>query len=83
MKYLDAKGLPRYRRITENEVHGTDEFRKEFMDLEKEEMLYSGEMSKHLWTKVLDKEGYDLTMADESKIRMETLDELIKVWNAL
>lgn len=26
MKYLDAKGIPRYKRITENEVHGTDEF---------------------------------------------------------
>ena len=25
MKYLDVKGLPRYKRITENEVHG---FRK-------------------------------------------------------
>ena len=56
MKYLDAKGIPRYKRITENEVHGTDEFRKEFMDLEKEEMLYLGEMKELLWIKSLDEE---------------------------
>lgn len=53
MKYLDAKGIPRYKRITENEAHGTDEFRKEFVGLEKEEILYSGEMIEHLWTKRL------------------------------
>ena len=80
MKYLDAKGLPRFRRITENEVHGTDEFRKEFMDLEKEEMLYSGEMSEHLWTKCLNKEEYKSLMDLESKVRLETLDVLIRVW---
>lgn len=48
MKYLDAKGIPRYKRITENEAHGTDEFRKEFVGLEKEEILYSGEMIEYL-----------------------------------
>ena len=80
MKYLDAKGLPCYKRITENEVHGTDEFRKEFMSLEKEEMLYSGEMSEHLWTKCLNKEEYKSLMDSESKVRLETLDELIRVW---
>ena len=80
MKYLDAKGLPRYKRITENEVRGTNEFRKEFMDLEKEEMLYSGEMSEHLWTKCLNKEEYKSLMDLESKVRLETLDELIRVW---
>ena len=80
MKYLDTKGLPRYKRITENEVRGTDEFRKEFMDLEKEEMLFSGEMSEHLWTKCLNKEEYKSLMDSESKVRLETLDELIRVW---
>lgn len=80
MKYLDAKGIPRYKRITENEVRGTDEFRREFMDLEKEEMLYSGEMSEHLWTKCLNKEEYKSLMDLESKVRLETLDKLIRVW---
>ena len=80
MKYLDAKGLPRYKRITENEVHGTDEFRKELMNLEKEKMLYSGEMSEHLWTKCLDKEEYKSLIDSESKVRLEALDKLIRVW---
>ena len=80
MKYLDAKGLPRYKRITENEVRGTNEFRKEFMDLEKEEMLYSGEMSEHLWTKCLNKEEYKSLMDLESKVRLKTLDKLIRIW---
>ena len=80
MKYLGTEGLPRYRRITENEIYGTDEFRKEFMDLEKEEMLYSGEMSEHLWTKCLNKEEYKSLMDLESKVRLETLDELIRIW---
>ena len=80
MKYLDAKCVPRYKRITENEIHGTSKFRKEFMDLEKEEMLYSGEMSKHLWTKILNKEQYGQLMDEESKARIETLDKLIRVW---
>lgn len=80
MKYLDAKGIPRYKRITENEVRGTDEFRKEFMELEKDEMLYSGEMSEHLWTKCLNKEEYKSLMDLESKVRLETLDKLIRVW---
>ena len=83
MKYLDAKGLPCYKRITENEVHGSDEFRKEFMDLEKEEMLYSGEMSEHLWTKCLSKDDYKRLMDSESKVRIETLDEMIKTWGAI
>ncbi|MBR1795843.1 hypothetical protein IJ765_01095 [Candidatus Saccharibacteria bacterium] len=55
-------------------------FRKEFMNLEKEEMLYSGEMSEHLWTKCLNKEEYKTLMDLESKVRLETLDELIRVW---
>ena len=80
MKKKKKKGIPRYKRITENEVHGTDEFRKEFMSLEKEEMLYSGEMSEHLWTKCLNKEEYKSLMDLESKVRLETLDELIRVW---
>ena len=80
MKYLDAKGVPYYKRITENEIRGTSKFRKEFMDLEKEEMLYSGEMSKHLWTKILNKEQYGQLMDEESKARIETLDKLIRVW---
>ena len=74
MKYLDTKGIPRYKRIAENEVHGTDEFRKEFMELEKDEMLYSGEMSEYPWTKCLNKEEYKSLMDLESKVRLERND---------
>ena len=43
-------------------------------------MLCSGEMSEHLWTKYPNKEDYKSLMDLESKVRLEVLDKLIRVW---
>lgn len=80
MKYIDSHGLPRYRRITEQEMPGTDDSRMGLMELEADEMLYTGEMKEKLWIKCLNKEQYKRLMDAESKVRMETLDKLIRVW---
>lgn len=80
MKYLDSHELPRYRRITEQEMPGTDESRMGLMELEADEMLYTGEMKKKLWIKCLDKEQYKQLIDEEAQARIETLDKLIRVW---
>ncbi|MBR2994260.1 hypothetical protein IKF43_02635 [Candidatus Saccharibacteria bacterium] len=80
MKYLNSRGLPCYCRITEDEASGSDETRLDMMELEAEEMLFSGEMKEKLWIKCLDKEQYKQLMDEEARARQETLDKIIRTW---
>ncbi|MDO5451947.1 MAG: hypothetical protein Q4F56_02560 [Candidatus Saccharibacteria bacterium] len=80
MKYLNSRGLPCYSRITEDEAPGSDEARLDMMELEAEEMLFSGEMKEKLWIKCLDKEQYKQLMDEEARARQETLDKIIRTW---
>ena len=80
MKYLNRKSLPCYRRITEEEAPGSDEERLAMMELEADEMLFTGEMKEKLWIKSLDEDQYKQLLKDESKARMKTLEKLDKAW---
>ncbi len=80
MKYLNSRGLPCYRRITEDDVPGSDDDRLEMMELEAEEMLFTGTMKEKLWIKCLDEEQYKQLIDEEAQMRIETLDRLIKTW---
>lgn len=80
MKYLNGKDMPCYKRITDREMAGSNKFREEFMEIEKQEMLNTGEMKKHLWTKSVDETEYKQLFDTESKIRMETLERLDRIW---
>lgn len=81
MKYLNSRGLPCYSRITEDEAPGSDEARLDMMELEAEEMLFSGEMKEKLWIKSLDKEQYKQLIKEESEARMKKIDELNKAFD--
>jgi hypothetical protein len=80
MKYLNSRGLPCYRRITEEDVPGSDDDRLEMMELEAEEMLFTGTMKEKLWIKCLNEKQYRQLIHDESDARIKTLDRLIEVW---
>lgn len=81
MKYLNSKDLPCYKRMTADEVANSDNDGLEMMELEKDEMLFSGEMRKHLWTKVVNSSQYKRLLDIEAKHRMEILDHLIELFN--
>ena len=81
MKYLNKKGIPEYRSITkidmpDNEVDNCTAL----MEVEAEEMLYTGEMKELLWIKSLNEEEYKQLMRDESEARIKTLEKLDKAW---
>ena len=81
MKYLNAKGIPEYRStpkidMPDNEVDN----RKALMEVEAEEMLYTGDMKELLWIKSLNEEEYKQLMRDESDARIKTLEKLDKAW---
>ena len=80
MKYLNAKDMPCYRYMREEDISGTADNRVELMEAEAEEMLYTGEMKEKLWIKCLNEEQYKRLLDNEAKARMKTLDRLIKVW---
>ena len=67
--------------MTANEVSNSDSDSLEMMELEKDEMLFSGEMSKHLWTKVINGSQYKRLLDIEAKHRMEIPDHLIELFN--
>ena len=82
MKYLDKKGMPRYHStpkidMPDNEVDN----RVNLMEVEADEMLYTGEMKELLWIKSLNEEEYKQLMRDESDARIKKLDELKKIWD--
>ncbi|MBR2543040.1 hypothetical protein IKF03_00320 [Candidatus Saccharibacteria bacterium] len=83
MKYLNSRGLPCYSRITEDEAPGSDEARLDMMELEAEEMLFTGEMKEKLWIKCLDKNQYKQLMDEEAQARIDTINKIIKLWEKL
>lgn len=81
MKYLDKKGMPRYRSMpkidmSDNEVDN----RISLMEVEADEMLYTGEMKELLRIKSLNEEEHARLMREESDARVKKLEELDKVW---
>ena len=81
MKYLNKKGIPEYRSMPKIDMPDNEvDNRTALMEVEAEEMLYTGEMKEKLWIKCLTEEQYKTLMETDSKIRMETLDKLIRVW---
>lgn len=84
MKYLDKKGMPRYRSMpkidmSDNEVDN----RLNLMEVEADEMLYTGEMKELLWIKSLNDEEHAQLMREESDARIKKLEELDKTWSKL
>ena len=50
------------------------------MEIEAEEMLYTGEMKELLWIKSLNEEEHARLMREESDARIKKLEEFDKVW---
>ena len=81
MKYLDKKGMPRYRSMPKIDMPDNEvDNRVNLMEVEADEMLYTGEMKELLWIKSLDKGQYRQLMNDESKARSKKLDKIIEAW---
>ena len=81
MKYLNAKGMPEYRSMPKIDMPD-DEVgnRINLMEVEAEEMLYTGEMKELLWIKALDDDSYKQLMNDESSARIERINKLRETW---
>ncbi|RYC74418.1 hypothetical protein [Candidatus Nanosyncoccus alces] len=80
MKYLNAKYIPEYRSMPKIDVPDNEvDNRTSLMEVEAEEMLYTGEMKELLWIKSLNEEEYKQLMKDESDARTRKLDELDKM----
>ena len=81
MKYLNAKGIPEYRSMPKIDMSDSEvDNRTSLMEVEAEEMLYTGEMKELLWVKSLNEEEYKQLMRDESDARIKTLERLDKAW---
>ena len=84
MKYLDKKGMPRYRSMPKIDVSDNEvDNRISLMEVEAEEMLYTGEMKELLWIKSLNDEEHAQLMRKESDARIKKLEELDKTWSKL
>lgn len=84
MKYLDKKGMPRYRSMPKIDVSDNEvDNRISLMEVEAEEMLYTGEMKELLWIKSLNDEEHAQLMRKESDARIKKLEELDKTWSEL
>ena len=84
MKYLDKKGMPRYRSMPKIDVSDNEvDNRISLMEVEAEEMLYTGEMKELLWIKSLNYEEHAQLMRKESDARIKKLEELDKTWSKL
>ena len=82
MKYLDKKGMPRYRSMPKIDMPDNEvDNRVNLMEVEADEMLYTGEMKELLWIKSLNEEEHKQLMRDESDARIKKLDELKKIWD--
>lgn len=75
--------MPCYERITDRGMAGSNKFREGFMEIEKQEMLNTGEMKKHLWMKSVDEAEYKQLFDTESKICIETLERLDRIWEEI
>ena len=81
MKYLNAKGVPEYRSMPKIDMPDSEvDNRTSLMEVDAEEMLYTGEMKELLWVKSLNEEEYKQLMRDESDARIKTLEKLDKAW---
>jgi len=81
MKYLDKKGMPRYRSMPKIDMPDNEvDNRISLMEVEADEMLYTGEMKELLWIKSLNNEEHARLMREESDARVKKLEELDKVW---
>ena len=81
MKYLDKKGMPRYRSMPKIDMPDNEvDNRISLMEVEADEMLYTGEMKELLWIKSLNEEEHKQLMKDESEARIKKLEELGEVW---
>lgn len=81
MKYLDKKGMPRYRSMPKIDMPDNEvDNRISIMEVEADEMLYTGEMKELLWIKSLNNEEHARLMREESDARVKKLEELDKVW---
>ena len=81
MKYLNAKGIPEYRSMPKIDMPDNEvDNRTALMEVEAEEMLYTGAMKELLWIKSLNEEEYKQLMRDESDARIKTLEKLDKAW---
>ena len=81
MKYLNAKGIPEYRSMSKIDMPDNEvDNRTALMEVEAEEMLYTGEMKELLWVKSLNEKEYKRLMCNESDIRIKKLDKLNEIW---
>ena len=81
MKYLNAKGIPEYRSMPKIDIPDDEvDNRTALMEVEAEEMLYTGDMKELLWIKSLNEEEHKQLMRDESNARIKTLEKLDKAW---
>lgn len=81
MKYLDKKGIPRYRSMPKIDMPDNEvDNRISLMEVEADEMLYTGEMKELLWIKSLNEEEHKQLMKDESRERIKRLEDLNKIW---
>lgn len=81
MKYLDKKGMPRYHSMPKIDMPDNEvDNRVNLLEVEADEMLYTGEMKELLWIKSLNEEEYKQLTKDESDARMKTLEKLDKAW---
>ena len=81
MKYLNTKGEPEYRSTPKKDLpDGVSDSRIGLMEVEAEEMLYTGEMKELLWIKSLNDEEHAQLMREESDARIKKLEKLDKVW---
>ena len=81
MKYLNAKGIPEYRSMPKIDIPDDEvDNRMALMEVEAEEMLYTGDMKELLWIKSLNEEEHKQLMKDESEARIKKLEELDEVW---
>ena len=81
MKYLDKKGMPRYHSMPKIDMSDDEvDNRVNLMEVEADEMLYTGEMKELLWIKSLNEEEHARLMREESDARIKKLEELDKVW---
>lgn len=82
MKYLDKKGMPRYRSMPKIDMPDNEvDNRVNLMEVEADEMLYTGEMKELLWIKSLNEEEHKQLMSDEPKVRIKRLDDLNEIWD--
>ncbi len=80
MKYLDKKGMPRYRSMPKIDMPDNEvDNRISLMEVEADEMLYTGEMKELPWIKSLNNEKHARLMREESDARVKKLEELDKV----